>query len=130
MKNLREALSSSTTRFRFLILVAVFVVFGALTSLSGATAPSSLSITVVNNSAWEIRHLYLSPADNDNWGADQLNESSISAGASRTLDVSWDESTVKIVAEDQDGCFMNTTLSASGSPVWTIPSNATRDCGN
>jgi hypothetical protein len=130
MKNLREALSSSTTRFRFLILVAVFVALGALTSLAGATAPSSVSLTVVNNSGWEIRHLYLSPADNDNWGVDQLNDSSISPGASRTLDVSWDQSTVKIVAEDQDGCFMHTTVSASGSPVWTIASNATRDCGN
>ena len=130
MKNLRDALSSSTTRFRFLILVAVFVAFVSLTSLSGATAPSSLSLTVTNNSSWEIQHLYLSPADNDNWGVDQLSDSSISSGASRTLDVSWDQSTVKIVAEDQDGCFMSTTVSASGSPVWTIASNATRNCGN
>ena len=129
MRNLRDALLNSKTRFRFLMLVAVFGALAALTPLSTATAPS-LTITVVNNSGWEIRHLYLSPADNDNWGADQLNESSISSGASRTLNVSWDQSTVKLVAEDQDGCFMNTTVEATGNPVWTIASNATRNCGD
>ena len=129
MKNLRDALSSSTTRFRFLILVAVFGLLSTLTPLSGATAPA-LTITVVNKSGWEIRSLYLSPADNDNWGVDQLNESSISPGASRTLNVSWEGSTVKLVAEDQDGCFMDTTVAATGNPVWTIASDASRNCGN
>lgn len=129
MRNLLHALVSSKTRFRFLMLAAVFGLLSTLTPLSGATA-STLTITVVNNSGWEIRNLYLSPADNDNWGSDQLNESSIAAGATRTLNVSWDGSTVKLVAEDQDGCFMETTVAASGNPVWTIASDATRNCGN
>src|SRR5882672_5693327 len=128
MRNLRDALLSSRTRFRFLMLVAVFGALGTLTPLSDATAPP-LTITVVNNSGWEIRHLCLSPADNDNWGPDQLNESSISPGATRTLNVSWDQSTVKLVAEDQDGCFMYTTVEATGNPVWTITSDTTRNCG-
>src|SRR6185295_2675035 len=71
MRNLLQAILSSKTCFRFLMLVAVFGALTALAPLSGA-APTSLSITVVNNSSWEIRHLYLSPADNDNWGVDQL----------------------------------------------------------
>jgi len=129
MRNLLHALISSQTRFRFLVLIAVLVAVSTLTSLSGASAPP-LTITVVNNSGWEIRSLYLSPADNDNWGSDQLDESSISAGATRTLNVSWDQSTVKLVAEDQDGCFLSTTVEASGNPVWTIGSEAARNCGN
>ena len=129
MRNLRDALLNSKIYFRLLMLVAVLSTLAALTPLSNATAPS-LTISVVNNSGWEIRHLYLSPADNDNWGADQLNQSSIGSGTTRNLNVSWDQSTVKLVAEDQDGCFMSTTVEATGNPVWTIPSGATRNCGD
>lgn len=125
----RHALLSSASRFRFLMLVAVFGVLSTLTPLSGASAPS-LTLTVVNNSGWEFKHLYLSPANNDDWGPDQLNESSISPGATRTLNISWDQSSVKLVAEDQDGCFLSTTVQASGNPVWTITSDTTRNCGN
>lgn len=129
MRDLCHALLSSKTRFRFLMLVAVFGALSTLTPLSGA-APTPLTITVVNNSGWEIRSLYLSPVNNDNWGPDQLNDSSISPGATRTLNVSWDQSTVKLIGEDQDGCFLYKTVEASGNPVWTIPSDATRNCGN
>ena len=127
MRNLRDALLNSKIYFRFLMLVAVLGTLAALTPLSTATAPP-LTISVVNNSQWEIRHLYLSPADNDNWGDDQL-QSSISSGGSRSLNVSWDQSSLKLVAEDQDGCFMNTTVEATGNPVWTIASDAARNCG-
>jgi hypothetical protein len=125
MRNLRDALLNSKIYFSVLMLVALL---GTLTPLS-ATTPAPLTIKVVNNSSWEIRRFYLSPVDNDNWGPDQLNESSISSGATRNLNVSWDQSTVKLVAEDQDGCFMYTTIEATGSQVWTITSDTTRNCG-
>lgn len=128
MRNLRDAILSSRTRFRFLVLVAVLGALSTLSPLSSASAPP-LTITVVNNSGWEIRNLHLSPADNDNWGPDQLNGSWISPGVTRTLDVSWDQSTVKLIAEDQDGCFMYTTVEATGNPVWTITSDTARNCG-
>jgi hypothetical protein len=127
MRN-RIALLHSRIQFRFLILVAVVGTLAALAPLSFAIAPV-LTISVVNNSGREIRHLYLSPANNDNWGADQLDQT-ISPGATRNLNVSWDQSTVKLVAEDQDGCFLYTTVDATGSPVWTIASDAPRNCGN
>ncbi|MDX6497722.1 MAG: hypothetical protein QOG23_982 [Blastocatellia bacterium] len=126
MRNLRDALLNPRIYFRVLMLVAVL---STLTPLSATTAPP-LTIKVVNNSSREIRRLYLSPVDNDNWGADQLNESSLSPGTARNLNVSWDQSTVKLVAEDQDGCFLNTTVEATGTPVWTITSDTTRDCGS
>jgi hypothetical protein len=126
MRNLRDALLNPRIYFRVLMLVAVL---STLTPLSATTAPP-LTIKVVNNSSREIRRLYLSPVDNDNWGPDQLNESSLSPGTARNLNVSWDQSTVKLVAEDQDGCFLNTTVEATGTPVWTITSDTTRDCGS
>jgi hypothetical protein len=129
MRNLRNAILKSRIGFGFLMLVAVICTFAATAPRSSVAAPS-VSITVVNNSERAIRYLYLSPANNDNWGADQLDGSSISSGATRTLSVSWDQATVKLVAEDQEGCFMSTTVDASGSPTWTIDGNTTRNCGN
>jgi hypothetical protein len=117
MKNLRISL---------LVLVA-FICAGSLTSF--ASAPS-VTITVTNNSSRDIRHLYLSPANNDNWGPDQLGNSAIGSGGSRQLNVSWEEATVKLVAEDQDGCFLSTTVAASGESAWTIDNNTSRNCGN
>ena len=126
MRNLRDALLNFKIYFRVLMLV---VMLGMLTPLSATTAPP-LTVKVVNNSSREIRRLFLSPVDNDNWGPDQLNQSSISPGTTRNLSVSWDQSTVKLVAEDQDGCFLSTTVDATDTPVWTVSSDTTRDCGN
>jgi hypothetical protein len=125
MKNMRNV--SFRTNFLLPVLVAVICTAGSLTSF--ASAPP-LTITVVNNSNLEIRHLYLSPASNDNWGPDQLNNSSINPGITRTLNVSWEQSTVKLIGEDQDGCFLSKTVEASGSAAWTIDNDATRNCGN
>ena len=115
---------TKNTRILFVVLVAFIC-----TASSLASAPT-LSITVNNNSSREIRHLYLAPANTDNWGPDQLNNSAIGTGVSRQLNVSWEQSSVKLVAEDQDGCFLQTTVEASGSPEWTIDNNTNRNCGN
>lgn len=128
MKKLYDTMPGRRTWIRWMLFLTVVCAFAMFTVRSGA-APT-LTITVVNNSSWEIRHLYLSPADSDNWGADQLNNSAISPGTQRQLNVSWEQSTVKLVAEDQDGCFLSTIVETSGSPSWTITSQSARNCGN
>src|ERR1044072_9149280 len=52
------------------ILFVVLVAF--ICTASSLASALTLTITVNNNSSREIRHLYLSPANNDNWGPDQL----------------------------------------------------------
>jgi hypothetical protein len=111
-------------RILFVVLVAFIC-----TASSLASAPT-LTITVNNNSSREIRHLYLAPANSNSWGSDQLNNSPIGTGVSRQLNVSWEQSSVKLVAEDQDGCFLQTTVEASGNPEWTIDNNTSRNCGS
>lgn len=114
---------------RLALLAVVLCSMGTVLLLHAAPA-QSVTLSVVNNSTREIRSLYLSPAENDNWGADQLNESAISAGATRTLNITWDQPTVKLVAEDQDGCFISTTVNVTSSIEWTISNDAPRNCGN
>lgn len=127
MRNLTDQFLNLKMYFRVLMLVVGLCMLAVL--IPRSTATSALTISIVNNGGSEIRHFYLSPPDNDNWGPDQLNETAISPGATRNLEVSWDQSTVKLVAEDQDGCFLNTTVAATGSAVWTITSDTSRDCG-
>jgi hypothetical protein len=112
------------------MMIVVLFTLGTLTLLSGApAAATTTSITIVNNSRWEIRHLYLSPADNDNWGPDQLNDGVINPGQTLTINVSWDQPTVKVISEDKDGCFLTNTVNATGNVVWTITNDATPNCG-
>lgn len=127
MRNLTDRFLNLKMFFRVLMLGAGLCMLAVVIPRSSAT--SALTISIVNNGGSEIRHIYLSPADNDNWGPDQLNETPIGPGATRNLDVSWDQPTVKVVGEDQDGCFLITTVAATGSPVWTITSDTSRDCG-
>jgi hypothetical protein len=126
MKNLFATLN--TNGFRMAALAVALFTLG--TVLSYAAPVQTVTLTVVNNSTREIRHLYLSPAENDNWGPDQLNESAINPGASRTLNVTWEQPTVKLVGEDQDGCFLTTIANATSNIEWTITAETTRNCGN
>jgi len=100
--------------------------------LSKAHAPlASTSITIVNNSNREIRHVYLSPPNQNNWGDDQLGGSVIAAGGgSVTLsDVACNASSIKVIAEDNEGCFLYNTVACSQAATWTITNDAARDCG-
>ena len=123
-----SAIVSSRTYFRLGIVAVILIALGAMTFSSAASTPL-VAITINNNSAWEIRSLYLSPADSDNWGPDQLNGAVINPGASYTLSISWDQPTVKIIAEDKDGCFLTTTVDATTNSEWMIPSSSARNCG-
>jgi hypothetical protein len=116
---------------RVVSLAAVIGLLAALPLLIGAH-PAALSIQVVNNSTGvEVRHIYLSDVNTDNWSADQLGGSVVTAGQSFTLSsVSCNQSQIKVISEDQNGCFLTTVVSCTGDPVWTITDSDTPDCGN
>ena len=128
---MRFTLRKSRPVFTSLVLLGVFVgvmVCGPL--LSKAYAPAT-AITIVNNSSREVRHVFLSAPDSNNWGPDQLGSSVISAnGGSVTINASCDGSSIRVIAEDQDGCFSYQVVSCSENATWTITNTTTRDCGN
>jgi hypothetical protein len=109
----------------FVVIVGALI--GAATLLSTAQ-PQTATITVVNNSGWTIQHIYLSPPNQDNWGPDQLNNTTLGPGASVTINSSCSGSSIKVITEDQDGCFLSNIVSCSGNATWTIAGNSTRDC--
>lgn len=110
-------------------LIAGIMVYSP--SLSKAHAPTS-AITIVNNSSHEVRHVFLSSPDQNNWSADQLNSSVIPAnGGSATIsNVSCNGPSIRVIAEDEEGCFVYQVVTCADSVTWTITNEATRDCGN
>lgn len=129
---MRITLHKLRPAFASLVVLGVFLgvmVCGPL--LSRAYAPTT-AITITNNSNREIRHVFLSAPDQNNWGPDQLGSSSIAPnGGSVTLgSVSCDGSSIKVIAEDHDGCFSYQVVSCSENASWTITNDTTRDCGN
>jgi hypothetical protein len=115
-----------------LVLLGVFVGIMVCAPLLSAARVSSTAITIVNNSSHEIRHVYLSPPETNNWGPDQLVNSVIApdGGAVTISGANCAGSGIKVIAEDSDGCFMYQVVQCSETVTWTIAANTTRDCGS
>lgn len=111
---------------RLIILcVAVF----ALAALSSASTPTT-SVNIVNNSSKEIRNVYLSHVNVDDWGANQLGDATILPGQSFTLNnVACDQQQFKVIGEDQNGCFLSTVAACGDSATWTVTNDTAADCG-
>jgi hypothetical protein len=68
--------------------------------------------------------------DSDDWSADLLGDATIAAGQSHALSgLSCDGQQVKVIAEDQDGCFLTVVVSCGDNATWTITNDTARDCG-
>jgi hypothetical protein len=114
---------------RLFAMCAALCVLAAMPLLSNARARSA-SISIANNSGRSIIHVYLSHTDSDDWGPNQLGDSTIASGDTYTIsNVSWDGSQIKVVAEDGNGCFLYGVAAGSGDSTWTIGADAQADCG-
>jgi len=129
---MRTTLRKSNTLFTSLVALAICVGIMVCGPLLSQAHVSTSSITIVNNSGREIRHVYLSAPDQNNWGSDQLSNSVISPnGGSFTIgNVSCGGASIKVIAEDQEGCFSYQVVSCSEGATWTITNDTARDCGN
>jgi hypothetical protein len=115
---------------RSILFVIVIGLLGAV-PLFSRTVPPAATVTINNNSGLELRHIYLSAVDNDNWSRDQLGDSVINNGASYTLNnLSCEGAEVRVIAEDQNGCFFYQNVSCGQSSTWSIMSSSHADCGN
>jgi hypothetical protein len=103
----------------------------ALAALSSARTPMTTSVNIVNNSSREIRNVYLSHINTDDWSGNQLSDGTVIApGQSYNLNnVACDQQQVKVIGEDQDGCFVSTVVNCNESATWTVTNDSARDCG-
>jgi len=129
---MRTRLRKSNTLSISVLVLGVFVGLMVCSPLlSKAHAPTS-AITIVNNSSHEIRHVFLSAPDQNNWSGDQLGSSAIpgNGGSATISNVSCNGPSIKVIAEDEEGCFIYQVVTCSDSVTWTITNDASRDCGN
>ncbi len=123
MKTSNARISAS----RYLILGFAIIALAILPLRSMGRATST-SVNIVNNSSREVRHAYLSHVGADDWTGDQLN-GSIGPGQSTNLgNIACDQQQVRVIAEDQDGCFLYNVVNCGDSATWTITDNTARDC--
>jgi hypothetical protein len=114
--------------YRLTILSVALTAFAALPFLSSARPANSTNI--VNNSSRQIIHVYLSHVNADDWSGDQLGGNTIAPGQSYDLsNYSCDQQQMKLIGEDQDGCFLTTIVACGGANTWTITNSTAADCG-
>lgn len=102
----------------------------ALPTTALAAADNSV-IHIKNKSDWEIHHFFLSPADQDHWGPDQLGNQIIAVGGSFELrKVPCDTWDVKIVDEDGDECVLSGVDICASKEGWVITNDALLECEN
>jgi len=123
--------SHSMRSLRGLIITcAALFAFVALPLLSSARSSPATSVSIVNNSNRVIRNVYLSHVDSDDWSGNQLGNSTIAPGGAFSLNnVACDQQQVKVIGEDQDGCFLTTVVACGDRVTWTITADTARDCG-
>jgi hypothetical protein len=110
-----------------ILCVALF----ALAAISIARTPTTTAVSIVNNSSRTIVNVYLSHVNADDWSNNQLGQSTIGPGQSFTLsNLACDAQQVKVIGEDQDGCFVTTVVSCGDNATWTVTNDTARDCGN
>jgi len=113
---------------RLIIFCAVICALVALPMLS--RAQSATSVNIVNNSGRSVIHVYLSHVNADDWSGNQLGDATISPGQSFNLgNVACDAQQVKVIAEDQNGCFLSTVVNCGDNATWTITNDTAADCG-
>ena len=113
---------------RLVILCIALSAMAALPLISSAR--SSSSIEIVNNSNRQIRNVYLSNVDVDDWSANQLGNTTIAPGGSFAIsNFTCDAQQIKVIGEDQDGCFLSAVVACGTNSTWTITNDTVADCG-
>src|ERR1051325_9924340 len=121
--------SHTTTKRLLAVILTCMVCLVGVSLAVAARSSNTVSVTITNHSNREIRHVYVAAGDPNNWGPDQLH-GSIPAGGSATLsNVGCDGASVRVIAEDNNGCFVYYTAACDANQTWDITDATAPDCG-
>ena len=109
---------------RYALISLVLVAFAV-----PAFARRKATVKIVNQSKWEIHHLFLSSSDDEEWGLDQLEDSILVKGDSILItDIPCNTYDVKVVDEDGDECVIEQADLCRDSSYWKITDKALLEC--
>ena len=87
------------------------------------------TVKVINQSKWEIHHLFLSSSSDEEWGPDQLGEDVLAKGDSFTItSIPCDEYDIKVVDEDGDECIIEAVDLCRDNSFWKITDKDLLEC--
>ena len=109
-------------------LALALCAFAALPGHSSAQ-PQKAEFMIENKSDWDIYHLYLSSADDDEWGPDQLRDNVLESGTSFTLhDIPCDTYDIKVVDHDGDACVIKGVPMCKDHTHWDLTNKELLSC--
>jgi hypothetical protein len=112
-----------------MLLLVVLVCLSAITVNAAPPRRRGASVKVINQSRWDIHHLYLSPTRSDDWGPDQLGDDTIDAGTTFTLhSIRCNRYDIKVVDEDGDECVVENVSLCNDNSFWKLTNKALLAC--
>ena len=111
---------------------ALMILLLVAAALPATAAKKKATIKVVNQSKWEIHHLYLSSTTDKHWGPDQLGDAVIDAkgGSFKLTNIDCDDYDIKVVDEDGDECVVEEVNLCGDETVWKITDKVLLACEN
>ncbi len=107
-----------------LALLALFAV-----ALPSFAAPRKATVKIINQSKWEIHHVFLSSSEDENWGEDQLEDEILAKGDAITItNIPCDLYDVKVVDEDGDECVIEEVDLCGDESYWKITDKDLLEC--
>ena len=104
----------------------------AIAALCALTLPAfaeKATVKVINQSKWEIHHLFLSSSADEEWGPDQLEDEILTKGDQITLtDIPCDEYDITVVDEDGDECIIEAVDLCKDHSYWKITDKDLLEC--
>lgn len=116
---------------RFAAAAAALALFAALFPNDAFAGPKKkkATIKVVNQSNWEIHHIFLSSSTDDSWGPDQLDDEVLAKGDSLMLTgIDCDDYDIKVVDEDGDECVIEEVSLCGDESHWKITDKELLGC--
>jgi hypothetical protein len=87
------------------------------------------TVKVINQSKWEIHHLFVSAASEEEWGPDQLEDEILTKGDSFTItDIPCNKYDIKVVDEDGDECIIEAVDLCRDNSFWKITDKDLLEC--
>ena len=100
-----------------------------LLALSLPAFAKKATVKVINQSKWEIHHLFLSSTAEEEWGPDQLEDEILTKGDSITLTgIPCNEYDIKVVDEDGDECIIEAVDLCRDNSFWKITDKDLLEC--
>jgi hypothetical protein len=98
-------------------------------ALPSLAAPKKASVKIINQSKWEIHHVFLSSTDDESWGEDLLEDEILAKGDSLTVThITCDLYDVKVVDEDGDECIIEEVDLCGDESYWKITDKDLLEC--